>query len=190
MDTYSAAAAFSAGSGRGIEGLNLYDSLSYCDSLLTKYGGHALAAGVSLPTENIEEFEKKINEYADSVIDGEISLSVDIDCRLSCEGSLLKLCDDIRRMEPFGTGNEKPVFAVFGARVRLFKKTKDLKHLMLKFEKNGKEFSSIAFGMGDFADKLHTGDIISIAARLEKNEYMGNITPQFHIIDIKREVQT
>jgi len=177
------------GSGRGIEGLNLYDSLNHCDTLLTKYGGHALAAGVSLPKKNIEEFEKRINEYADSVIEGEITGSINIDCRLSCEGSLLKLCDGIQKLEPFGTDNEKPVFAVFGARVRLFKKTKDGKHMMLKFEKNGKEFSAIAFGLGDYTDNMRIGDIISIAARLEKNEYMGHVIPQFHVLDIKWEVQ-
>jgi len=175
------------GSGRAVEGLNLYDALSECSDCLTKYGGHAMAAGLSLPVENIDTFRKKINEYADSVIEGDIVLSLDIDCRLSCSGSLLKLIDEIRLMEPFGTGNEKPLFAVSGAKIRQVRKTRDGKHMMLRFSKGGAEFSSIAFGMGDMADKLYAGEVITIAATLEKNEYMGNITPQFHIIDIEKE---
>ena len=175
------------GSGRGVEGLNLYDALANCADCLSKYGGHAMAAGLSLPAENIDIFRKKINEYADSVIDGEIILSLDIDCRLSCGGSLLKLIDEIQKMEPFGAGNEKPLFAVSGAKISFVKKTKDGKHMMLRFIKGGSEFSAIAFGMGDMADTVKRDCVYTIAATLEKNEYLGNVSPQFHITDIVKE---
>ncbi len=175
------------GSGRGAPGLSLYEALKNCEEVLTKFGGHAMAAGLSLPVENIEKFEKMVNDYADSQIEGEITLNLDIDCRLSCEGSLLKLIDDISRLEPFGPDNERPTFAVSGARVRQVKKTRDERHLMLKFEKGKKEFSAIGFGFGDMADKLKIGDMITIATRLEKNEYLGEVSPQFHIIDFAEE---
>ena len=143
-----------------------------------------MAAGVSLSADKIEEFDRKINEYADSVIEGDIVLDLDIDCRLSCEGSLLRLIDEISYLEPFGCENERPAFAVSGAVVKGVRKTKDERHLMLRFSKNGKEFSAIGFGFGNMADSIRLGDRLTIAAHLEKNEYMGNVSPQFHIIDL------
>lgn len=175
------------GSGRGVEGISLYQALCYCEDTLLKFGGHAMAAGVSLSSDKIEEFDRKINEYADNVIDGDIVLTLPIDCRLSCEGSLLSLIDEISRLEPFGCDNERPVFAISDAIVRSVRKTRDERHMMLKFQKNGKEFSAIAFGFGEMADKIRLGDKISVAAHLEKNEYMGSVSPQFHIIDIRVE---
>lgn len=172
------------GSGRGVPPLSLYDALTYCGDILTKYGGHAMAAGVSLSADKIAEFDRKINEYADSVIDGDIVIDLDVDCRLSCEGSLLRLIDEISHLEPFGCENERPTFAVSGAAVKGVRKTKDERHLMLRFSKNGKEFSAIGFGFGDMADSIRLGDTLTIAAHLEKNEYMGNVSPQFHIIDL------
>ena len=175
------------GSGRGVEGMSLYQALCYCGDTLLKFGGHDMAAGVSLMSDKVEEFDRKVNEYADSVIEGDIVLTLPIDCRLSCEGSLLSLIDEISRLEPFGCDNERPVFAVGDAVVRSVRKTRDERHMMLKFQKNGKEFSAIGFGFGDMADKIRLGDKISVATHLEKNEYMGSVTPQFHIIDIRVE---
>lgn len=175
------------GSGRGVPGLSLYEALKNCEDILTKFGGHDLAAGVSLKACDIDEFDRRINEYANCKIKGEITLSLDIDCRLSCEGSLLKLIDDISKLEPFGPDNDRPTFAVYGAKVRQVRKTRDGKHLMLKFEKCRKEFSSIGFGFGNLADKIKVGSIVNIATRLEKNEYLGEISPQFHIMDLELE---
>lgn len=173
------------GSARGIKGFNLYEALSACSELLIKFGGHDMAAGLSINEENIPELDKRLNEYADKTLgEEEMVANIDIDCRLSCEGSLINLCNEMTRLEPFGTGNTKPVFGVMNALVRSVKKTKDEKHLLMRFAKSGKEFSAIGFSMGPAADALCAGDQISIAAHLEKNEYMGRVQPQFHLIDI------
>lgn len=173
------------GSGRAIRGLNLYDALCSCSDILTKFGGHDLAAGLTLPAANIAAFEKRINAFADENMDEEALIpTVDIDCRLSCEGDMLRLCRELTRLEPIGTGNVKPVFAVLSAKVSAIKKSRDGKHLIIKIAKNGNEFSAIGFTMGDYADTLQKGDAVSFAAYLEENEYMGNVSPQFQLIDI------
>ncbi|MBO4897132.1 MAG: single-stranded-DNA-specific exonuclease RecJ [Clostridia bacterium] len=174
------------GSGRGVRGFNLFDALKNCKDLLLKYGGHELAAGVSLSEENIEEFDSRINEYADRVLsEGDMVSCVDIDCRLSCRGSLLRLFNELQKFEPFGTGNPKPVFAVIDAKVITVKQSRDGKHLLLTFEKNGNRFSAIGFSMGDMAEAVSSAEKISIAALLDKNEFMGKVSPQFKILDMK-----
>ena len=173
------------GSGRAIRGINLYDALCSCRDILTKFGGHDLAAGLTLPKDNIDEFEKRINAFADGNMDDEDLIpTVNIDCRLSCEGNMLRLCRELTKLEPIGTGNAKPVFAVLSAKVSAIKKSRDGKHLILKIIKNGKEFSAIGFAMGDFADTAKKGDTVSFAAYLEENEFMGNVSPQFQLVDI------
>ena len=116
--------------------------------------------------------------------DEDLIPTVNIDCRLSCEGNMLRLCRELTKLEPIGTGNAKPVFAVLSAKVSAIKKSRDGKHLILKIIKNGKEFSAIGFAMGDFADTAKKGDTVSFAAYLEENEFMGNVSPQFQLVDI------
>ena len=176
------------GSGRGIRGFNLFKALQNCADLLSKFGGHELAAGVSIPAQNIEEFDKRINEYADKVMSDEDMVSyIDIDCRLSCRGDLLKLFDELLKLEPFGTGNPKPVFAVVDANVINCRASRDGKHLLLTIEKNGNRLSCIGFSMGDMAEAVSEAKRISIAAFLDKNEYMGRTSPQFKLLDIKTQ---
>ena len=110
---------------------------------------------------------------------------IDIDCRLSCRGSLLRLFDELLKFEPFGTGNPKPVFAVIDAKVVTSKTSRDGKHLLMIFEKNGTRFSAIGLSMGDMAESVSKAGKVSIAAQLDKNEYMGKVSPQFRILDIK-----
>lgn len=174
------------GSGRGIRGFNLFEALQNCKDLLLKFGGHELAAGVSLSSENIDEFDKRINAYADEVMsDEDMASHIDIDCRLSCRGSLLRLFDELQKLEPFGTGNPKPVFAVMDAKVITCRTSRDGRHLLLTFEKNGNRYSAVGFSMGEMAESVSAAGKISMAAHLDKNEYMGKVSPQFKILDIK-----
>lgn len=174
------------GSARSVPGFNLYDALTECSCCLSKFGGHDMAAGLTIFTDKIEEFEEKVNLYADNVLNDENMVpSINIDCRLSCEGSLVKLCHEINKLEPFGTGNTKPVFAIMNAKIRAIRLTRDGKHLLVKFVKNNVELSAIGFGMAEEAKKISVSDVVNIAGKLELNEYLGNITPQVHIVDIK-----
>ncbi|MBQ7718804.1 MAG: single-stranded-DNA-specific exonuclease RecJ [Clostridia bacterium] len=175
------------GSGRAVQGFNLYDALTYAKDSLIKFGGHEKAAGLTVKEENIPEFDRIINEYADKTMKpDDLIPKLYIDCAISCETSLLQLCDEQALLEPFGEGNRKPVFAVMGAQITALRQTRDGRHLMLRFLKRGNIFSAIGFGFGALIDTLGEGDIIDIAATLDINEYQGNITPQFQVIDIKR----
>ena len=98
------------GSGRSVKGLNLVDALVYCDDLLEKYGGHELAAGLSVRRENIDAFRKKINEYAREHFKAEDRTpSIDADFEISIDEVTLENAEEIRMLEPFGVSRCPPL---------------------------------------------------------------------------------
>jgi len=94
------------GSARSIEGFNLFEALVHCGKVLEKYGGHEQAAGLALKPENIDEFRRMINEYADSVLDeDDLVPRMKIDVRITKEDMTLENCKELKLLEPFGESN-------------------------------------------------------------------------------------
>lgn len=98
------------GSGRSIECYNMFEELSKCKELFEHFGGHPMAAGVSLPVENIEKLRKRLNEST-TLTDEDLVKTVWIDVPMPLDYISFKVIADIDKVEPFGTGNPKPVFA-------------------------------------------------------------------------------
>ena len=98
------------GSGRSIEGYNMFEEITKCKELLTKFGGHPMAAGLSLPTENIDLFRAKLNRQQ-TLTEKELTPVTWIDVPMPVSYASKKLVEQLRVLEPFGKGNEKPVFA-------------------------------------------------------------------------------
>jgi len=97
------------GSGRSIEEYSMFDELVTCSELLSKFGGHPMAAGLSLKKENLTSFRRKLNEVC-SLTDDDIAIKVNLDSRLPIGYISEGLVDDLRRLEPFGKGNARPLF--------------------------------------------------------------------------------
>ena len=97
------------GSGRSIETYHMYEELNKCKSLLTKFGGHKLAAGVSLEEENVDLLRKMLNENA-TLTEDDLTGKVSIDMQLPLKYISESLVDELELLEPFGKGNTKPVF--------------------------------------------------------------------------------
>jgi len=97
------------GSGRSIETYHMYEELNKCKSLLTKFGGHKLAAGVSLEEENVDLLRKMLNENA-TLTEDDLTAKVSIDMQLPLKYISESLVDELELLEPFGKGNTKPVF--------------------------------------------------------------------------------
>ncbi|MGN0383088.1 MAG: single-stranded-DNA-specific exonuclease RecJ [Eubacterium sp.] len=105
------------GSGRSIETWNMYEGLVKCKKLLERFGGHAMAAGLSLKEENIDDFRKLINDTT-SLTDDDLYRKVWIDSTLPFEYITERLIADLKKLEPFGKGNEKPLFAEKGIKIK------------------------------------------------------------------------
>jgi len=174
------------GSGRSVEGINLFDALSSCEDILTQFGGHALAAGMSLDMNDFDSFCVRMNKYIEYNIKKEIVKTLDIDCSVPSEFVTLQSAKQLEYLEPYGTGNEKPIFAMHG--VKVVESTTvgvDNKHLRLIIEAGGKRINAIGFSMGHYAEYLTDGKFVDVAFNLGINEFRGNESVQLHLKDIR-----
>lgn len=177
------------GSGRSIRNFNLFDALSVCGDLLTDFGGHAVAAGLNINVSEIEAFEKRINKYADDILTDEDMLPhVFIDCELQDTDITIQNVKLLSILEPFGMGNEKPVFSASDLVIKNIQAVgQDKKHLRLYLEGKNNHLSAIGFNMGEFESELKAGDRVRVAFGLDINVYQGSENAQLLLKDIKKQ---
>lgn len=158
------------GSGRSIEGFHMRDSVAYCEDLITIFGGHPMAAGLSMPTENINAFRKRINEYADTLKEL-VFPKLELSCRLNPASITLEMVDSLSVLEPYGTGNQAPIFGLFEVTLRKVTPLSGGKHLKLLISKGTTELSVMYFNVTPQEFPYEIGDIINAAVILDKNYY-------------------
>lgn len=171
------------GSCRSIDGFSIYDALSSADTMLTHFGGHTLAAGFGIKTENIDDFREKICAYSDSQQMPYLSLNIDFKLKPSFITNELLIV--LGLFEPYGAANPQPCFAINGVVLKAVRPVGEGKHLKLIFTKDGVDISAMLFStkLQDFY--YIVGDIVDIAFKIEKNEYRGEVKPSVHICDIR-----
>lgn len=171
------------GSGRSFSGFHLYDAINSCSDVLIKYGGHELAAGVSVKLENVDLFRKKINEYALSVKPSFPSLNIDF--RLNPAGMSVDMAFAIKTLEPFGMGNPTPVFGIFGVTLEKITAIGGGKHIKLLCRKNGNAFQALLFGVTPEQFCFVLGDVIDLAVTLDTNLYQGQYNLSVQVKAVK-----
>ena len=175
------------GSGRSVQGFNLFEALGACSDLLTNYGGHAIASGLGIEEAKISEFTQKINEYAKENLDEEAMVpQVKIDAVIKGETLSMATAKTLAVLEPFGMGNETPVFAVTGAQVVSVSGVgADKKHIRMMIDKDGTRVNCIGFGLGEYANAITPGLKVDIAFKIDINSYLGKENLQLVLTDIK-----
>ena len=173
------------GSGRSIEAYDMFAEMSRCRELFTKYGGHKLAAGLSLEEENVEAFRKRINELAD-LTEEDLQMKVSIDMRLPFPYINEELIHELKILEPFGKGNGKPLFAESKLRViqpRIFGKNRNVLKCRLE-DQQGNQMEAVYFGeVEDCLRQMEKKQIMSFTYYPSINEYMGRRTIQLTIVN-------
>lgn len=157
------------GSGRSVPGIHLYDTISSSSELLVKFGGHELAAGLSLHRDNIDEFRSRINEYAANKPNVHSELKLDL--RLNPAALSVDMSDAVKVLEPFGSGNPTPVFGLMQVTLEKITGIANGKHLRLLFSKGGSSFQALLFGVMPQEFCFHVGDVLDLAVTLETNLY-------------------
>lgn len=167
-----------SGSGRSIEGFSLFNALKSTSDILTKFGGHELAGGLSLKTENIQLFRKRINEYA--VQNSYAAPVLKLDCKINPSALTLDLAEALKELEPFGNGNPNPVFGIYGVTLQRITPIGKGKHLRLIFSKGENSFQGLLFGITPERFCFSEGDVLDAAVTVETNLYNGeyNISVQ------------
>ncbi len=171
------------GSGRSVDGFSLYEALSFCKDILVQYGGHKLAAGLTVETDKIEEFRKKINEYAESVDD--ILPVLKLDCKLNPASINLDMLSVINILEPFGAENPQPLFGLFNMKITGIQPVGSNKHIRLTVNKNGVSLPVMLFSVAPEDFPFAVSDTVDLAVRLTSNEYMGEVKVSIQVKDIK-----
>ena len=191
------------GSGRSIETWHMYEGLNRVKHLLSKFGGHKMAAGLSMPEENLEQFRKEINEKS-GITPEDLNEKIAIDMQLPFECVNEKFIGELAVLEPFGKGNARPVFAERQVQVesaRILGKNKNVLKLQVK-DLHGTRMDAMYFGdvntfveyvrekFGDIACEclLHGhghGIVMAFTYYPDINEYQGVRTPQIVIQNYK-----
>ena len=178
--------AIGKGSGRSVRGMNLVNALSSCSDLLEKFGGHELAAGLSVKRKNLKELQRRMTEYARASFNGEEPVgALDIDCVLDARDVSKELATEITLLEPYGVSNLIPVFAMKDMIIEDIVPVGMNRHLKLILSKNGIRFTAMQFCVSSEEFPYEIGDEIDIAFNLEINEFMNMRTVQFNVKDIK-----
>lgn len=174
------------GSGRSIKGLNLVEALNYCEDLLVKYGGHELAAGLTVKRGMVEEFRKRINEYADKhITDDMLTIRVDADCELEAADINMSFATEIFRLEPFGIGNVSPRFILRSATVRKITAISGGKHTKLVLEKDGICHTAMCFGVSGAELDCTEGDAVDVLFNIDVNDFRGVRSVQLIVQDVR-----
>lgn len=174
------------GSGRSVKGLNLVDALVYCSDLLVKFGGHKLAAGLSIQRGQLDAFRDKINEYTRERFrdDGVLRLSIDYDFELAADTLDLRFAEELRLMEPCGTQNPTPVFVMRSCTVDDVIPVKGGKHTKLIVSSGGRPIVAMYYAHSPASINLYRGESADLLFNVEINEFGGNRTVQLNLRDI------
>lgn len=173
------------GSGRSIEGFSLFEAICACGDLLLKFGGHPMAAGITLKPENIEAFRKRINQYAAEHFPQMPTQTVTLDCKLNPAALSVSMAQSLTQLEPFGNGNPQPVFGLFNMELSNVTPVGGGGHLRLTLEKNGAVITAMRFNTKPEELPYHIGDKIDLAVQLEAREFRGQPSLTVIVRDMK-----
>ena len=163
------------GSGRSIEAYSMYEELVKCSDLLTQFGGHPMAAGLSMEEKNVELFRRRLNDNC-TLTEQDLIPQIMIDVPMPISYLSKKLTEQLKVLEPFGKGNSKPLFAQKNLRavgIRVFGRNRNVAKMLL-IDENGIKMDAVYFGEAqEFVDFVQAHDTISVTCYPEINVFQG-----------------
>jgi single-stranded-DNA-specific exonuclease len=170
---------FGKGSGRSIEGLSLVDALRQCAEHLEQFGGHEMAAGLTLREDRLDAFREAFNKVArERLTDDDLRPRLHLDAEMPLKAVDLSLLDQLCGLEPFGIGNHAPTFFARSVTLTAEPRVMKEKHLSLLLRQDGREARAVWFGAAELELPRLPWDV---AFTIERNEYQGRVTPQLHV---------
>lgn len=173
----------SSGSCRSLGDFSIYEALASQKDLLLKYGGHNMAAGLTINTKDIDLFRKNINLYAEK--SDEVAHELLIDCRLNPKVIDCDFIDSLSIFEPFGAGNPTPIFALNNMVVEEIEGLSLGKHTKITVSRDGAYYKLLYFSHSLSLFPLSLGDVVDVAVSLSVNEWQGRRTASIIVKDIR-----
>ena len=160
------------GSGRSIKGMNLVDALTHCGDLLIKYGGHELAAGLSIERGKLCEFKQRINDYARGCFDSEQPVAaVEAECELLPQDVTMTQATELYKLEPYGVSNPVPVFVMYDMKVSSISAVGGGKHTKLILTAGCLAVTAMYFRRSPAELDIYEKDSVDVMFNLDINEY-------------------
>lgn len=176
------------GSGRSIPGIDLHEAILKCSSKLEKFGGHAMAIGLSLKKQNFDSFKKELNKYLKSMDISEIKQIIMIDVIANLKDISIQTVQELELLEPFGEVNKMPIFCFKNLKIDSIRALTEGKHLKMNLRDDNMVISAIGFNMGEKVLEYRLGDRIDAIGSLEINEYNGMKSIQINLKDIMKSL--
>lgn len=176
-----------SGSARSVSDFDIYTAIDSCRDLLTNFGGHKFAAGLSMHKADLPEFKRRFEAYVAAHITHEQQVpTLDIEAEVELSDMNWKMYKILQCLEPFGPGNERPLFLCRNLiNNRNTRAVSEGKHLHLDVTDRVVAMDGVAFGQGDKASHIQNGKPVDICFYLEENTYRGRTTLQMNAQDIK-----
>lgn len=172
------------GSARSISDFDIYKAVESCSDLLTQFGGHKFASGMSMPIENVEKFQERFeNAVTDTLEKEQLVPPVRVDMEINLSQVTQKMFAIIKQMSPFGPQNMRPVFVARGVQLfspKIIKET----HLKIQVRQGTSLFSAISFGKAHFLNQITTTSRYDIAFLISENHFRDKSYLQLEIRDI------
>ncbi len=173
------------GSGRSVKGINLVEALTDSREYLIKFGGHELAAGLSVERGRIDEFRRHLNEYVKSHFgESESGAGVEVDCEIALSDVTLSLAEDLFKLEPFGIANPSPIFLLSDLTLRGVMPLGE-KHARLLISDSSCQASALRFGKSREALEYYGGDTVDLLVQVSVNEFRGTRSAQMVVKDMR-----
>ena len=178
------------GSSRSVRGFDIYTAIKKNRDLLENFGGHTNAVGLTLKEENIPEFKRRLEEYVEAHIEDEqVTPSIDVDCELNFEEINDQFVRYLKLFNPFGPENQKPVFMTCRCHDAGTSKLvgKKMEHIKLDVidSHSGKVMNAIAFGMGEYFERIKKGEPFDIIYTVEENKHRNTVSIQLMVKGIR-----
>lgn len=177
-----------SGSARSVGGFDLYTAIDSCRDLLTNFGGHQFAAGLSLHLKDLPEFKRRFEEFvAAHILPEQMQPTITIEQQIQFADIDAKFFNILKHLEPFGPGNPRPIFCTRNVINNRYTKRvgKTGEHLKLDVTDRTAAITGIAFGQGDTALWLQNGNAIDLCYELDENTFNGSTSIQMMVLDIK-----
>ena len=177
-----------SGSARSVGGFDIYSAIDSCSDLLTNFGGHIYAAGLSLKPENLDAFKERFEAYVSAhILPEQMQPTITVESELTFADITAQFYNILRHMEPFGPGNPRPLFVTRGVSNYRYthKVGKQGEHLRLDVTDKTGTMQGIAFGKGGFAEPILQGQNVDICYELQQNTFNGQTSLQMMVQEMK-----
>ena len=176
------------GSGRSITGFDLHEALMKCQNTIDRFGGHAMAIGITIKRDKFEEFKKEFEEVAKKTKIDEIIPIINIDAKINLNEINKEMVESLKQLEPFGEGNKTPIFAFKNLKIDSIRALSEGKHIKMTLKDGNTIINAIGFNLGYLADEYRIGDKIDVVGTLEINSFNGVDNLQINIKDVMKSI--